>query len=252
MQDGVDRRDFVRTVGLGTIAAAVGAGMSSSGLAAEQAAGAGQAEAAALGAASGGRYVLPPLPYAYDALEPFLGRETLTLHHDKHHQSYVDGLNATLDKLAAARQAGDFGAVKGLCRDLAFYGSGHVLHTLYWQSMKPGGAALQGELAAAVAQDFGSSEAFLKQFVTATVAVEASGWSMLTYEPLGGKLLILQAEKHQNLTIWGVAPLLVCDVWEHAYYLNYQNRRPDYVNGFMGMANWDFAAARYRSARGHA
>ncbi|NLX59050.1 MAG: superoxide dismutase [Phycisphaerae bacterium] len=195
-----------------------------------------------------GRYSLPPLPYGYDALEPFLSKQTLTLHHDKHHQGYVNGLNATLDKLAAARQAGDYAAVTALSRDLAFHGSGHVLHALYWLSMTPGGAPLEGALLEAVQRDFGSVQAMQAQFAAATKGVEASGWGVLAYEPLAGKLVILQSEKHQNLAIWGAVPLLVCDVWEHAYYVDYQNRRPDYVDGFMQVADWRFAARRLTEA----
>ncbi len=239
----MDRRGFIKAFGLGTAAMAVGTGApcSSSG---PLGIGAG-----ALGAMEGGAYMLPPLPYGYDALEPFLGRRTLALHHGKHHQGYVNGLNATLEKLAAAGEAGHYGAIKTLSRDLAFHGSGHVLHTLYWQSMTPGGAPPAGPLADAVERDFGSLSAFLAQFAAATGAVEASGWGVVAYEPVGDKVLVLQAEKHQNLTVWGVVPLLVCDAWEHAYYLDYQNERARYVDGFMAVANWQFAGERYQAAR---
>jgi Fe-Mn family superoxide dismutase len=197
---------------------------------------------------AGGRYILPPLPYAYDALEPFLGARTLEVHRDKHHQGYVKGLNATLAKLASARDARDYGAIKALSRALAFHGSGHVLHCLYWSSMRPGGCPMGGSLAAAVERDFGSREAFLDQFVAATKSVEGSGWGIVAYEPMGGKVLVLQAEKHQNLAVWGAVPLLVCDVWEHAYYLDYQNRRADYVEAFLGVANWELAGALLEAA----
>ncbi len=205
-----------------------------------------------LSAVKEGKYVLPPLPYAYDALKPFLGAETLTLHHDKHHQGYVNGLNEALEKLAAARKDGEFAAVRALSDAVAFNGSGHVLHTLFWSSMTPGGAPLNGGISAAIKKDFGSEEAFLKQFETATVAVQGSGWGVLAYEPLAEKLLILQAEKHQNLAFWGVKPILVCDVWEHAYYLDYQNRRADFVKAFMGVANWEFAAKRFEAVSSEA
>lgn len=244
MSDSLRRREFMKSVGLGTVAAALGG---SAACAAQGGAAAGSPIAAAAAAADG--YTLPPLPYGYDALEPFLGRQTLTLHHDKHHQGYVNGLNGVLSKLQAARTAGEYGAVKSLSRDLAFHGSGHVLHTIYWQSMRPGGRPLEGEFAAAVRRDFGSTEAFLQQFAAATKAVEASGWGVVAYEPIGDRVLVLQAEKHQDLTVWGVAPLLVCDVWEHAYYLDYQNRRGEYVDAFMGVADWGFAAERYMDAR---
>jgi len=246
MPSSMGRRDFIKTVGISTVAAAVGAGAGAT-LAAETGGNMGN-----LGAVKDGKYVLPPLPYAYDALKPFLGSETLTLHHDKHHQAYVNGLNAALDKLAAARQSGDLAGVRALSDDVAFNGSGHILHTLFWNSMTPGGSPLRGDIADAVKRDFGSHEAFLKQLETANTSVQGSGWGVVAYEPLAGKVLVLQAEKHQNLTFWGVEPLLVCDVWEHAYYLDYQNRRPDYVKGFLGVANWGFADRQYQAARAKA
>jgi Fe-Mn family superoxide dismutase len=241
MGDALGRRDFMRAVGMGTMAAAI------SGCATGAQA---SAAAAMTGAAGDHRYLLPPLPYDYDALEPFLGRQTLQLHHDRHHQGYVNGLNGALDSMAGARSSGDMSGIKHLSRDLAFHGSGHMLHTLYWQSMVPGGTALNGPLAQAVTQQFGSKEAFLNQFAAATKAVEASGWGVVAYEGMGDRVLVLQAEKHQDLTVWGVAPLLVCDVWEHAYYLDYQNRRGQYVDAFLGAANWEFAGRRYVMARG--
>ena len=240
------RRDFIRTVGIGTAAAAMGA---AAGAALGEEKG---AMVANMDAVKDGKYVLPPLPYAYDALKPFLGEETLKLHHDKHHQGYVNGLNAALDKLAAARSAGDYAAVRALSDDVAFNGSGHVLHTLFWNSMAPGGSPIAGALAEAVKRDFGSPDALIKQLSAASIAVQGSGWGVVAYEPLAGKLIVLQAEKHQNLTFWGAAPLLVCDVWEHAYYLDYQNRRADYVAGFIKVANWSFAEKRYREVAGSA
>lgn len=237
---GLGRRDFIRTLGAGSVAAAVGgAGVSAQVY---------REEKVFAEAVDDGAYALPPLPYEYDELEPFLGAETLRLHHDRHHQGYVNGLNATLEKLQEARESGDFGAVKHLSRDLAFHGSGHVLHTLFWSSMTPGSTLLEDELAVATQREFGSVTRFMEHFRAATRAVEGSGWGVLAYEPIADRLLVLQAEKHQNLTVWGVVPLLVCDVWEHAYYLDYQNRRGDYVNGFMEVANWDFANRLYRLA----
>ncbi|MFW6133787.1 MAG: superoxide dismutase [Planctomycetota bacterium] len=198
----------------------------------------------ALGAVAGGKYVLPELPYATDALAPLYDQRTLTIHHDRHHAGYVKGLNRVLDKLAAAREAGDYARVKGLSRGLAFHGSGHVLHTLFWNSMTPGGAAPPPALRKAAEKSFGSVEACTAQFAAATKAVEASGWGLVAYEPLGDRLVVLQAEKHQNLALWGVVPLLVCDVWEHAYYLQYANSRGQWVDNFLKLANWEFAAER--------
>ncbi len=194
-------------------------------------------------------YTLPPLPYPYDGLEPHIDKQTLELHHDKHHAGYVKGLNATLQKMKDARKAGDFSGIKHLSRDLAFNGSGHVLHTLYWENMAPkGGGTPKGKLMEAIKADFGGYESFEKQFMDATNAVEASGWGILAWEPLGKRLLILEAEKHQDLTIWGVTPLLICDVWEHAYYLKYQNRRAEYVKAFFNVLNWGAVEKRYESA----
>lgn len=191
-----------------------------------------------------GKYTLPDLPYGYDALEPFYDEQTLRIHHDKHHAGYVNGLNKTLAKIADVRQAGDYASIKALSRDLAFNGSGHILHTLFWHSMKPAGQnhEMPGELQSAFEAGFGSVDAGRAQFAAATKAVEASGWGVLAYEPVSQKLIVLQCEKHQNLTIWGVEPILVCDVWEHAYYLKYQNNRGQWVDNFMQLANWPFAA----------
>jgi Fe-Mn family superoxide dismutase len=202
------------------------------------------------GAYEGNEYRLPPLPYDYNALEPLYDEKTLRLHYTKHHAAYVKGFNETLRKLEAARQANDYSSVQHLSRQLAFHGSGHVLHTLFWHSMSPGRPEIPAGLADAMTRSFGSVQNAQNQFAAATKAVEASGWGILVYEPIAGKLLILQCEKHQNLTLWNVAPLLVCDVWEHAYYLQYQNNRPAWVDNFMKLANWPFAAARLDEVKG--
>jgi Fe-Mn family superoxide dismutase len=219
----------------------------------------GAGPATALGAAVGegdafaeafadGQYALPKLPYAHDALEPHYDARTLEIHHTRHHAGYVRGLNRTLAALTEARKAGNFAAIKALSRALAFHGSGHVLHCLFWHSMTPKPAQPAGDLAAAMRKSFGSVEAALAQFAAATKAVEGSGWGVLAYEPVGDRLLVLQAEKHQNLTIWGAVPLLVCDVWEHAYYLKYRNRRAEWVAAFMKLANWPLAGRRLAAA----
>jgi len=195
---------------------------------------------------------LPSLPYAYDALEPYIDEQTMKLHHDIHHAGYVKGLNAAEAKLAEARAAGDFGAVKHLSREAAIHGSGHLLHSVFWPNMMAASeakAAPDGALADAIARDFGSFEAFKGQFTAASTAVEGSGWGILAYRPTDDTLVILTAEKHQNLTQWGVVPLLVLDVWEHAYYLKYQNRRGEYVKNFFNIVNWDDVAERYAKAR---
>lgn len=193
---------------------------------------------------------LPPLPYAYDALEPVIDKETMTLHHDKHHLGYVNALNAAEAKLKQAQKDGDYAQVKHLSREIAFHGSGHFLHCLFWENMSPaGGGKPSGELAEAIDRDFGSFEAFSAHFQAAANAVEGSGWAILAYQPDGDQLVILQSEKHQNLTQWGVTPLLVLDVWEHAYYLRYQNRRPEYTKEFFNLIHWADVAARYAKAK---
>lgn len=193
---------------------------------------------------------LPPLPYAYDALEPYYDEQTVRLHHDKHHAAYVAGLNKAEEQLAAARATGDYALIKHWERELAFHGSGHLLHTLFWENMTPrGGGEPDGELAAQIAQDFGSFEAFKAQFSAAANAVEGSGWGLLGWLPAFGKLTILQVEKHQDLTVWGVLPLLIVDVWEHAYYLKYQNRRAEWVSNWWNLVNWPDVARRFATAR---
>ncbi len=188
---------------------------------------------------------LPDLPYAYDALEPFLNEETMHLHHDKHHAGYVKGLNEAEGKIKAAQQSGDFSAIRALCDALAFNYSGHLFHTLFWNNMSPeGGGDPEGELAVQINKDFGSFATFKAQFLAASNSVQGSGWGVLAWQPLGSHLVILQAEKHQNLAQWGVTPILVLDVWEHAYYLQYQNRRPEFTEGFFTVINWDDVAAR--------
>ena len=196
-----------------------------------------------------GEYLLPPLRYEYNALEPHIDEQTMRLHHDKHHLAYVNGLNDALAKLQQARESGDVSLVQNYSGKLAFHGSGHLLHVIFWENMSPkGGGEPKGALAKAMNSAFGSFEKFVTQFSAAANQVEGSGWAILAFEPLGKKLVILQAEKHQNLTQWGVIPLLALDVWEHAYYLKYQNRRGDYVKAFFNVINWEDVAKRYQTA----
>jgi Fe-Mn family superoxide dismutase len=194
-------------------------------------------------------YVLPPLPYNYNALEPHIDEATMKLHHDKHHAGYVAGFNNALKKLEEARANGDFALVKHWSREAAFNGSGHFLHAIFWTNMSPkGGGEPKGALREAIDKDFGGFEAFKNQYIAAAGAVEGSGWAILGYHKEGKQLMIVQAEKHQNLTVQGIIPLLVLDVWEHAYYLKYQNKRPDYIKAFFNVINWDDVAHRYADA----
>jgi Fe-Mn family superoxide dismutase len=195
------------------------------------------------------KHELPPLPYDYNALEPYYDEQTVRLHHDAHHKGYVDGLNNAEAKLAEARAAGDFGLIKHWERELAFHGSGHILHTMFWENMAPGGGGpASGVIKDQIDKDFGSFELFKKQFTAAAVAVEGSGWAILCWNPVFGRLEILTAEKHQNLTQWGVVPLLVVDVWEHAYYLKYQNKRAVFVEAWWNLINWSDVNRRFAKA----
>jgi Fe-Mn family superoxide dismutase len=194
-------------------------------------------------------HTLPDLPYAYDALAPFLGEQTLRTHHDKHHQGYVDGLNDAEAKIEQAREAGEFSDVRAICDALAFNYSGHLFHSLYWQCMSPeGGGEPDGALLEQIDNDFEDFATFQSQFLAATNAVQGSGWGVLAWQPQGQKLVVLQAEKHQNLAEWGAVPVLVLDVWEHAYYLDYQNERSRYTEAFFDVINWDFVGRRFEQA----
>ena len=187
-----------------------------------------------------GGHVLPPLKYTYQALEPIIGSETLEIHHNKHHKAYVDALNKAELAMAAVRKSGDYAFVKYWESELAFNGSGHILHSVYWDSMTtPGTGGTPGpHTKFYIDQYFGGFDAFKAQFLAAAKAVEGSGWCVLGCSPSFFRLEVLQCEKHQNLTQWGIMPILVCDVWEHAYYLGYQNRRPDYVDAWWKLIDW--------------
>lgn len=197
-----------------------------------------------------GGHTLPPLPYAYNALEPYIDEKTMMIHHDKHHQSYVDGLNKAEKKLAEARMNNDYDLVKHWERELAFNGAGHYLHTIFWNVMSPqGGGRPAGSLLDAIERSFGSYDAFKAQFSEAANKVEGGGWALLVWSPRSRRLEILTAEKHQNLSQWDVVPLLALDVWEHAYYLKHQNNRADYIQDWWKVVNWPYVAERYSAAR---
>ena len=173
------------------------------------------------------KHSLPKLSYEYKDLEPYIDAQTVELHYSKHHQGYVDGLNKAEESLAKARETGDFTSVKHLKREIAFHGSGHTLHTLYWANMcssKNAKGTPSGDLLKAI----------------------ESRWGLLVY--VNGVLEILTIEKHQNITQIGAVPLLTCDVWEHAYYLKYQNRRAEYITNWFNVVNWDDVEARFAKA----
>lgn len=186
-----------------------------------------------------GKHVLPPLPYSYSALEPVISSTTLHFHHDYHHKSYVDNLNKTELKLVELRNQKNFELIKYWENELAFNGSGHILHSIYWTIMTSIGMGGQPSLhfLNLINNDFGSFNSLKDHFNNAAINVEASGWVILAWQPVWQRLEILQCEKHQNLTEWSVIPILVMDVWEHAYYLDYQNRRKEYVTAWWQLIN---------------
>jgi len=196
-------------------------------------------------------YSLPDLPYDYAALEPAITGEILELHHSKHHAAYVKGANDTLEQLEEARAKEQYGSLVGLEKTLAFNLSGHVLHSIFWDNLSPdGGDRPEGELAAAIDEHFGSFEAFQKQLTLATQTVQGSGWGVLGWEPTGKKLIVQQVYDHHGNVGIGSTPLLVFDAWEHAYYLQYKNVRPDYVAELWSLVNWNDVTARFNAARG--
>ncbi|MFD0898988.1 superoxide dismutase [Actinomadura sediminis] len=195
-------------------------------------------------------YTLPDLPYDYAALEPAITGEILELHHSKHHAAYVKGANDTLEKLAEAREKEQFGGLVGLEKTFAFNLSGHVLHSIFWDNLSPdGGDRPDGELAAAIDEHFGTFDAFRKQLTTATSTVQGSGWGVLAWEPLGKRLVVEQVYDHHGNVGMNTTPLLVFDAWEHAYYLQYRNVRPDYVEKLWSLVNWTDVTARFDAAR---
>lgn len=187
-----------------------------------------------------GQHKLPPLPYSYNALEPVISNATLILHHDKHHKAYVDALNKAEIMLENARKQNDYEYIKCWEKELAFNGSGHILHSIYWTIMCPPGMGGKPgtQTINQINNYFGNFNNFKQQFEIATEKVEASGWGILTWQPSWMRLEILQAEKHQNLTQWSGIPILVCDVWEHAYYLDYKNERKRYIEAWWTLINW--------------
>jgi Fe-Mn family superoxide dismutase len=208
-------------------------------------------------------YTLPPLNYAFAALEPHIDAKTMEIHHDKHHNAYVTNLNAALAK------APDFAApecVAALVADLASVpaaireavrnnAGGHLNHSFFWKLLAPGGSsAPTGKLADAINKTFGNLDALKTQFAAAAAARFGSGWAWLVAAP-DGSLAVVSTPNQDNPLTPGAAsvtgrPVLGLDVWEHAYYLNYQNRRPDYIAAFWNLVNWDFAAQKYEAALG--
>lgn len=195
-------------------------------------------------------YTLPDLPYDYGALEPAMSGEILELHHSKHHATYVKGANDLLEQIAETGEKAGPATTVGLEKTLAFNLSGHVLHSIFWKNLSPdGGDKPDGELASAVDEHFGSFDSFRTRLTAATTSVQGSGWGVLGYEPVSGRLIIEQLYDHHGNVGIGSTPLLVFDAWEHAYYLQYRNVRPDYVTRLWDLVNWSDVAARYQAAK---
>lgn len=193
-------------------------------------------------------YELPKLPYGYGDLAPVLSEEQLTLHHQKHHQAYVTGANGLLEKFDKARKEGADLDQKAVLKELSFNIGGHVLHSLFWGNLAPGGkggSGPEGGLEKALKEEFGSVDRFRKEFTQAAVSVEGSGWAALSFCRLTGRPVIMQVEKH-NVNVYPMFTLLmVLDVWEHAYYVDYRNLRAKFVEGFWDILNWKEVSRRF-------
>ena len=198
---------------------------------------------------------LPKLPYAFDALEPTIDARTMEIHHGKHHAAYVNNLNKALESApdlagkSAEALISNLNAVPEAIRTaVRNNGGGHVNHSMFWQIMKPmGGGVPGGDLAKAIDAAFGGFDAFAEKFNAAGAGRFGSGWAWLSLDG-GGKLTVHSTANQDNPMMEGLKPVMGCDVWEHAYYLNYQNRRPDYVAAFWNVVNWDQAEANYQAA----
>jgi Fe-Mn family superoxide dismutase len=194
-------------------------------------------------------YTLPELGYDYGALAPSISGQIMELHHSKHHQAYVTGANAALAGLASAREAGDLANINKLEKDLAFNLGGHVNHSIFWTNMSPdGGDKPTGELAAAIDDQFGSFDKFVAHFTAVALGVQGSGWAVLAYDSIGKNITIFQLFDQQGNVPLGLVPLLMLDVWEHAYYLDYKNVRADYVKAFWNIVDWSNVQKRFTAA----
>jgi Fe-Mn family superoxide dismutase len=196
------------------------------------------------------QYKLPDLRYDYGALEPHISGRIMELHHDKHHAGYVKGANTTLEKLDEARSKDDYAGVPALERALAFHLSGHVLHSLFWQNLTPKAEKRPtGDLDAQIRNDFGGFEKLKKQMNEVAATIMGSGWAALVWEPVGQRLLTAQIYDHQSNIAQGGIPLMVIDAWEHAFYLQYQNRKTEFFEAIWNCWNWSDVAERFASAR---
>jgi Fe-Mn family superoxide dismutase len=198
-------------------------------------------------------YSLPELTYDYAALEPHISARIMELHHSKHHKAYVDGANNALAQMAEARETGSFANINRLEKDLAFHLGGHVNHSIFWTNLAPdAGGTPEGEVASAIDEYFGSFDAFKAHFQAASLGIQGSGWGVLSWDPVASRLVIQQLFDQQANTAQGTIPILQLDMWEHAFYLDYQNVKADYVAAFWHIVNWENVAKRFEAARAHA
>ncbi|GAA4211168.1 superoxide dismutase [Actinocatenispora rupis] len=197
-------------------------------------------------------YTLPDLPYDYGALEPYISGQIMELHHAKHHQAYVQGSNDAIEQLAEARDGGTIGRTVNLLeKNLAFNLAGHVNHSVFWPNMSPdGGDKPDGELAAAIDEFFGSYDGFRAHFTANALGIQGSGWSILAWDTLGQRLILCQLYDHQGNLPAGLHPLLLLDMWEHAFYLQYRNVKAEYVASWWNVVNWGDVTERFTRARG--
>lgn len=182
-------------------------------------------------------HTLPPLPYAYDALEPYISEEIMLLHHLEHHQSYVDGLNKAEEEIYFKNN--EPGMLRHWMREQAFHGSGHLLHSIFWENMTPHGSKTpRGKIAQGINRTFGTFEDFKEKFTDTAMSVQGPGWAALLYDPVNSRLIIETIEKHQLNHQAGLIPLLVLDLWEHAYYLQYKTEKADYIESWWNIVDW--------------
>ena len=205
-----------------------------------------------------GKYTLPEMPYAYDALEPHIDAQTMEIHHSKHHQKYTDGMNGALEKLSPELQDKDIEEILSNINQVPddvkgainFNGGGYDNHKLFWNSMKQnGGGEPTGAIADAINDSFGSFAEFKELFSSKTAPIQGSGWGWLVYNPTSGKVEYKAMSNQTSPRTEGLVPLLGLDVWEHAYYLKYQNKRPDYIAAWWNVINWDEVNDRFSKAK---
>ncbi|MTE23599.1 superoxide dismutase [Microbacterium sp. ZXX196] len=196
------------------------------------------------------KYTLPELTYDYAALEPHISAQIMELHHSKHHATYVAGANTALEQMAEARESGNFGSINKLEKDLAFNLGGHTNHSIFWTNLTPEGQERpEGEIAAAIDEHFGSFEGFQGQFTAAALGIQGSGWAGVFWDSIGKNLVIQQFFDQQSQFAAGTVPVLLLDMWEHAFYLDYKNVKADYVKAFWNIVNWDNVKLRFDTAR---